>query len=101
MAGQKTSLTNSDLEILKDEPEQHLGPVIKLESGAGPQQDPGTAVRVINQSSEADFRATSLLKAHLDLSPIRAGEGDSPGLNDREMKLQDFVEMAEASKPLP
>jgi len=37
MAGQKTSLTNSDLDILKDEPEQHLGPVIRLESGVGPQ----------------------------------------------------------------
>ena len=52
----------------------------------------------MNQDSEADFRAQSLLKTHLDLSPIRAEVTDSPGLNDRDMKLQDFVDIAAATK---
>ena len=55
-------------------------------------------MQVINQDSEGDFRAQSLLKTHIDLSPIRAGEADSPGLNDRDVKLQDFVEITAATK---
>ena len=42
-----------------------------------------------------------MLKTHLDLSPIHGDGADSPGLNDRDMKLQDFVDMAEAGRPVP
>ena len=57
MAPGKTSLTNSDLEILRDEADQQLPPVIRLECGPGGAVDPGTAVAVINEDSEGHSRA--------------------------------------------
>ena len=54
----------------------------------------------MNHSSEVDFRPQSLLKNHIDLSPIHKKENDSPGLNERDMKMQDFIELEPVSNPI-
>ena len=54
----------------------------------------------MNHSSEVDFRPQSLLKHQIDLSPIQKNECDSPGLNERDIKLQDFVELEPVSNPV-
>ena len=56
--------------------------------------------RQVNHSSEVDFRPQSLLKNHIDLSPIHKKECDSPALNERDLKLQDFVDLEPVSNPI-
>ena len=100
MAGQKTSLTNSDLDILKDEPGSYTKQERRYHQYVEDHREPDTAERPVNHSSEVDFRPQSLLKHQIDLSPIHKNEGDSPGLNERDIKLQDFVELEAVSNPV-
>ena len=62
MAGQKTSLTNSDLDILKDEPGSYMKQERRYHQYVEDHREPDTAERPVNHSSEVDFRPQSLLK---------------------------------------